>query len=103
MLQAYGGGNLNTLKMEGEAARETSEGRAVRSVPASAPECLNLRKVLDEAFASEASGKLDVQPVRRLVAALEVAAMPSPVLAAPAAPLAAPGLWRAVDPAGRPH
>ena len=58
------------VEMEGEAARETSEGRAVRSVPASAPECLNLRKVLDEAFASEASGKLDVQPVRRLVAAL---------------------------------
>ena len=50
----------------------TAEGKAVRDVPATAPELVNLRSLLDRVYAAEGDDAacLDVQRIRRLVAML---------------------------------
>ena len=49
----------------------TSEGKAVRDVPATAPEVVNLRSLLDRVYSdAECSAPVDVQRIRRLVAML---------------------------------
>ena len=58
--------------ISGEAAPSTSEERAIRDVPARWPERLRLRALLDDVFgaSSEQDAEVDLQRIRRLVAAL---------------------------------